>query len=236
MSIAEWMTADLWRGVQEFSEQYPTLDGRAVAERFVRAMSADQRRSALVEAVLAIVDGHRLSRERARVRAIEAEASWPARRAEFEAERVARVAEYEAEPRHAPRNTRAYKRWAATDEGQGLLALEAEAAARDAEEQRLYDEDRPAWEERFGLRGLLHRFEEDVRLKVTAELLAATFAVGDGRTVTWGQATIRDHMIRIGMLRGQMTGTGDAIARHEAAMSMITASGAACLNELQVAA
>lgn len=240
MSIAEWMTSDLWGGVREFEQQYPTLSEREVAEKFVRAMSATQRREALVQAVLDIVEGHRASRERARVRSIEASvAQLPYDPEEFERQRIARLAEYEANPRMAPRNSRAYRKWILTEEGQRHEAERLARIAEEDEKDRLFREDPDEYSNRFGW-GLVRRQFEDwenkIRLKVTAELLAASFALGDGRTVTWGDATIEDHHIRIGLLQRQLLGTGDAIARHEAAVSMIVEAGVTRLGEVRVAA
>lgn len=240
MSIAEWMTSDLWGGVREFEQQYPTLSEREVAEKFVRAMSATQRREALVQAILDIVEGHRASRERARVRAIEESVTRiPVDPAEFERQRLARLAEYEANPRMAPRNTRAYRKWSETEEGKEFEAERLARVAEEEEKDRLYDEDPEEYSNRYGwgyVRRQFDEWENRIRLKVTAELLSASFALGDGRTVTWGDATIEDHHTRIGLLQRQLIGTGDAIARHEAAVSMIVEAGVARLGEVKVAA
>lgn len=71
-----------------------------------------------------------------------------------------------------------------------------------------------------------------IRLEITAELLGSEFAIGDGRRVTWGWATAREHEARIEMLTGQTAGVIDTAARHAVAIKMIREGGVACLGEL----
>ena len=75
-----------------------------------------------------------------------------------------------------------------------------------------------------------------VRLEITAELLATTFALGDGRQTTWGQATIEQHRQRADALIGQGMGTLQTAALHEAAIEMIQANGVERLSDVRVAA
>lgn len=243
MSVAEWMTEDLWRGVREFADAYHSLGEAAVADRFVRAMSAEQRRAALRDAVLEIVSRHREAADRARARAVEAAATYPVRVAEWEAEREARRADWAANPSLAPRNTKVYREWAATDEGKRIVAQREEFAAREQAEQaeadRLWDEDPMEWNRRYGsgrIAVALEEYAATIRLQVTRELLESSFALGDGRVVTWGDATIADHMTRIGLLQRQAIGTGEAIVRHEAAIGMLREAGAATLSDIATVA
>jgi hypothetical protein len=73
-------------------------------------------------------------------------------------------------------------------------------------------------------------WELSIRLDTTRELLATTFALPDGREVTWGRATVRDHEQRRDMLINQGVGTLVTAYRHELAIQAITASGMATLN------
>lgn len=72
----------------------------------------------------------------------------------------------------------------------------------------------------------------EVRIEVTAELLATRFALGDGTRVTWGEATIDQHRQRIDMLTSIASGTVETAARHHAAISMIESASAGCLADL----
>lgn len=72
----------------------------------------------------------------------------------------------------------------------------------------------------------------EVRLEVTAELLATHFALGDGTRVTWGSATVEQHRQRIEMLAAMASGTVETAARHQSAIAMLEAAGAASLADL----
>lgn len=229
MSIADWMTADVYRAVREFEATYPGLDDSSVAERFVKSMSAQQRRDVLTQAIVAMIETMRAFRERERVHRIEQQSgpSWQEREAEVRAE-------WAANPALAPRTTREYRRWAATTpEGQReterLTAARTEREAKD----RLRQNDPEEYARRYGFGAILQAIEDvrtQTRLEVTAELLAASFALGDGRSVTWGDATVSDHLTRIELLRRQVMGGAETMARHEAAIDLIVSTGADCLN------
>lgn len=62
--------------------------------------------------------------------------------------------------------------------------------------------------------------------------LTARFATGDGRYVTWGEATVEDHRLRIGLLQELRNGVNDTIDRHGKAIDQITAAGVSCLNDV----
>jgi len=78
---------------------------------------------------------------------------------------------------------------------------------------------------------LLDEYRRAVIVEWTSELLSAEFATGDGRRVTWGEATIEQHVARIRLLTQNVRGNLDAIARHEAAIATITNSDADNLDE-----
>lgn len=71
-----------------------------------------------------------------------------------------------------------------------------------------------------------------IRLETTRELLGTLFALGDGTSVTWGQATIGEHEQRIAMLAKNATGVIETAARHQAAIRMIKDAGVDCLADL----
>lgn len=76
---------------------------------------------------------------------------------------------------------------------------------------------------------------KDYRKKVidnwTEELLNTPFATGDGRRITWGEATVDDHEMRIAMLYRQISGTASDVARHEKAVEVLETSGKKSLNQ-----
>lgn len=69
-----------------------------------------------------------------------------------------------------------------------------------------------------------------------AKLLDSAFPLGDGRWVTWGDATIADHEDRIVFLARQRDGVIATIGRHEDAISVIKEASVSCLREIEEAA
>lgn len=78
---------------------------------------------------------------------------------------------------------------------------------------------------------LLDEFRNAVIVNWTSDLLGSQFAVGDGQTVTWGQATAGQHLARIQLLTQNARGNLEAIRRHEAAIATIAERHAICLDE-----
>lgn len=68
------------------------------------------------------------------------------------------------------------------------------------------------------------------------DLFLQRFSVGDGREVTWGDATVEDHEARIAFLELQARGLMDTVERHRASIALITAAGATCLKEAYASA
>ena len=62
------------------------------------------------------------------------------------------------------------------------------------------------------------------------------FAVGDGRYVLWGEATIEDHRSRIAMLTSLRNGIDDTIDRHNQAVKILITAKATCLNDIEAVA
>ena len=74
---------------------------------------------------------------------------------------------------------------------------------------------------------------ESIRLKSAGELrelLESRFALGNGERVTWGEATIPQHLMRISMLEKKVAGINQTIGHHQEAIEMIKAAGSDCLN------
>jgi hypothetical protein len=66
-----------------------------------------------------------------------------------------------------------------------------------------------------------------------ATLLAQSMQLSDGRTVTWGEATVEDHLMRIDDLTKYRDGVQKTIDLHMAAVEQLRASGCRCLNDLE---
>lgn len=67
-------------------------------------------------------------------------------------------------------------------------------------------------------------------------LLDRSFAVGDGRFVSWGEATVEDHRLRVEMLGKLRSGLDRTIAEHVDAIAVIEAAGVACLAQIEAVA
>lgn len=79
---------------------------------------------------------------------------------------------------------------------------------------------------------LIEQIAAETRLEVTAELLGSEFALGDGRRVTWGEATIADHEQRIAMVTANAVANAEDAARHQAAVSLLKERGLDTLAEI----
>lgn len=64
-------------------------------------------------------------------------------------------------------------------------------------------------------------------------LLDASFALGDGRIVRWGEATIADHQARIELLARMRAGLTETMGQHEQAIALIESHGVTCLDEIE---
>lgn len=216
--------------------EHPDWPLDRLAREVRRRMSAAERESYLLLLLREQLGGVR----RARVREIEKHAEDVARRAEnterkaaWEREQQERRASWEREPWTAPRNSRAWKTWTrTTPEGQAHAArLESE---REAEARRRAEIDAvgvDVWYFRE-MERIMGNFRDAVRLELTAELLGAEFALGDGRSVTWGAATVAEHTQRIDLLMGNVRGNLETANRHRSAVAMIAEHGVSTLNDV----
>lgn len=67
-------------------------------------------------------------------------------------------------------------------------------------------------------------------------LYKTSFKLGDGTTTTWGRCSLAQHEQRLAMLYKIRDGVNKTIERHEEAARILRTSGAACLEEVKVAA
>lgn len=136
----------------------------------------------------------------------------------------------------APRRSHWFKAWAETADGRSYL--EREARCRAIEDARRAEVDRIGPEAYFQLKlqGMIGRFrhsvEVETRLKLTAELLESSFALGDGVMVSWGDATVEQHRKRMDLLFRNAEGNVRTASRHEIAVQMIEASGVSSLRQV----
>lgn len=63
--------------------------------------------------------------------------------------------------------------------------------------------------------------------------LEATFPLGDGRRVTWSEATRSEHEERIAYLERHIAGTRRTIDEHLAAIDLIDQHGVTCLADIE---
>ena len=64
------------------------------------------------------------------------------------------------------------------------------------------------------------------------EMLESSFAMTDGSTVTWGDASVAQHEARAEMFMSNAVVNVEGAARHRQAIAEIVSSGASCLNDL----
>jgi hypothetical protein len=77
----------------------------------------------------------------------------------------------------------------------------------------------------------LNEFRDACRYEWTQELLASEFALGDGRRVTWRDATEADHEQRIALQTRNAGAALEDAAMHTAAIETIRAAGVETLGE-----
>lgn len=116
---------------------------------------------------------------------------------------------------------------------------EAAERRRKREYRKEREQHREEWEQRHGrpysawgaMVVALDELKESVRIETTDELLRTSFALGDGTTTTWGEATIAQHRQRVELLTGNVLGNMHTIALHESAISMIEDVRGSCLAD-----
>lgn len=79
-------------------------------------------------------------------------------------------------------------------------------------------------------------FSDETTIDKRRTRLEATFALPDGRRVSWADATEQDHLDRIGYLQKHIAGVEATISDHVSAVETIREHGVACLAEIGEAA
>lgn len=123
-------------------------------------------------------------------------------------------AERRAQKRHEKRA------FAESPEGQRLAAEQSEAESRIR--TRHYER----------MNGIVQEFAASLRMTWTAELLGSSFALADGSSVTWGEATTEQHQERIDMFASNAAANLEGAARHQAALRDLEQAHAQTLNDL----
>ena len=77
---------------------------------------------------------------------------------------------------------------------------------------------------------------EMTRHEARMKLARETFITAEGECVRWGQATVAQHISRIGLLRRQAHGIETTIDLHAEAVADIERHGVTCLDDIRVVA
>lgn len=195
----------VYRLASEFDKEYPREKPEKLAARAIRSLTEDDRVDILTNLLASEIEYLRRSRAREVEHRAWQQATSPVQSEDHEARVEAR------------RRDRDAKR------------------ARDEEMALLWATDPEAYRRKYTIGGIVEAFEEEIRgeerLKVTAELLTVVFSVGDGRRVSWGEATLEDHRQRIELLAKGVEGSIRTIRLHEYAAKILRETGAQCLNQ-----
>lgn len=141
--------------------------------------------------------------------------------------------------------------------GRPISKRQAEREFREEQDRKFYSSPegkaelaRQAAEERAAKArwdGIMQQIQDDIHDKATAladqmvaewtaDLLASTFALPDGKRVTWGEATADQHRIRVNMLVKQAAGTTETAALHQKALQEMGQARVSRLADLAGAA
>lgn len=234
--------------IREFADLKPDMTaaeiGQHVTARFTKAQLRDFAANYIAEWIDAI--------RRAKVREVERHASTVVTAEELQARQDAKFEKWLADPQQHwrianGRDRRDFKYWAGDRFDTWHKAARAAAEAASTVKPNaihLFEgdwyPDGPAVYDRYRrqtklaevLKETIATYAEEIRLEVTQELLGSLFALGDGRRVTWGAATVGEHQQRIQLLLGNAAGNVEAAARHQAAITLIERAGVSCLGEV----
>lgn len=94
------------------------------------------------------------------------------------------------------------------------------------------DEDKYADRMRETMSSAIQKFQEELRIEWTTELLSSTFTLGDGSTVTWGLASIDQHQERADMFARNALANAEGAARHLEAIAAIGGADGQCLADV----
>jgi hypothetical protein len=103
---------------------------------------------------------------------------------------------------------------------------------REDQQARIDADSAARWEAiRAQMADAMDALRESWHVEWTRELLDAEFAVGDGTTTTWGNATREQHMARLALHERNAAAGIEGALRHREALDVLDSSGALCLNE-----
>lgn len=112
-----------------------------------------------------------------------------------------------------------------------LQRTEARRATPEERQEVLRKEGAQGYASRFGVGTLVDVFKRDVALSLTPEVLSAPFTL-PGRRLTFGSASVAEHEERMHRLLETAKGLIETYRMHEAAVALLTARHASCLNDL----
>jgi hypothetical protein len=113
-----------------------------------------------------------------------------------------------------------------------LASPEVVAARRRIDEEHMDRMD--AVQDRFwkDMSTSIERFQAEIKMEWTTELLASRFALPDGTQTTWGAATVEQHEARRGMFAANVLANAEGAIRHDQAIAALRESGASTLAEM----
>lgn len=121
------------------------------------------------------------------------------------------------------------------------VARDRAAARRNVSDFRKQDEHQKALRKKAGLPAIgnwmddlevIMSLRRRLALVAGPDLLASEFAIGDGTTATWGQATVEQHERRVQWQMRDAAGSMADAERHRAAIRLIEEADAVCLDEV----
>lgn len=104
-------------------------------------------------------------------------------------------------------------------------------SARKYEAEKADIEDRRATRLWAAIADATDKYAKELRMEWTRELLEAEFALGDGTTVRWGDATREQHEYRFQLHSRNAAAGIEGAARHKQALDALELTGATTLRE-----
>jgi hypothetical protein len=102
--------------------------------------------------------------------------------------------------------------------------------AMQARRDREYEEHKKKWSDKKII--VVDKLNAEVLLDLNKRLLKSAFALGDGTSVQWGEATKAQHEARLELLMKNVEGNLDTANRHRAAIEMLIDTQKKTLNEV----
>lgn len=133
--------------------------------------------------------------------------------------------------------TRAAEEAAERQAREAALEVRRASPEHKARQRQMADEHEAAMAEidrkfREGMQSALDQFRRHVIIEWTEELLDSGFALPDGTSTTWGDATAEQHQARADAMMRHATGEMASASRHLKAIDELKSNGAKCLREL----